>query len=233
MGMLICGYEKLSMVDYDEKIACTVFCGGCNFCCPFCHNAPLVVGNVSAQTLDEREVFDYLQKRRGLVDAVCVSGGEPTLQKDLASFMRRAKALGYLVKLDTNGTRPEVIESLIGEGLVDYIAMDIKNSLEKYPLTVGLEGVDTEAIEKSIELIRHSGVEHEFRTTLVKELHTGQDLEKIAEAISGAQRYFMQKYNDNDGCIAHGFTAFDKAEAESFRSIFEGRVGSVGIRGYK
>lgn len=220
----------MSMVDYDGKIACTVFTGGCNFRCPFCHNASLVLG-VDRQTIDEGEVLEYLTKRRGLVDALVVSGGEPTLQQDLEDFIRKVKGLGYLVKLDTNGTNPDVVEHLIGEGLLDYIAMDVKNSEKKYPLTVDRQ-VDIGVIERSIEIIKNSGVAYEFRTTLIREFHTEDDISKIADMISGAERYYMQKYNDNDGCISHGYSAFDKSEVERFKALFDGKVKSVEIRGY-
>lgn len=230
--MVICGYEKFSMVDYDEKIACTVFTGGCNFRCPFCHNAPLVVGNVAKERMDEQEVLDYLCKRKGLVDAVCVSGGEPTLQPDLQDFVKRVRDMGYLVKLDTNGTRPDVVKELLDKGLLDYVAMDVKNSPEKYAQTVGLDSVDISSISKSIELIKTSGVAHEFRTTLIKEFHSASDIEKIADWISGADAYFMQKYKDNEGCISHGFTAFDKSELEPFVSIMSNKVKKTGTRGY-
>ena len=129
--MIVCGYEKFSMVDFDEKIACTVFTGGCNFRCPFCQNGALVVGNVKAEQIDENEVFDYLQKRKGLVDAVCVTGGEPTLQPDLKDFLRQVRDMGYLTKLDTNGLRPDVLKSVLDEKLVDYVAMDVKNGKNK------------------------------------------------------------------------------------------------------
>ena len=148
------------MVDFDGKIACTVFTGGCNFRCPFCHNAPLVVGNVKSQQIDCDEVFDYLQKRKGLVDAVCVTGGEPTLQPDLCDFLAKVRDMGYATKLDTNGLRPDVVEKILAKGLVDYVAMDVKNSPQKYPLTVGLDRVDISKIQASIDLLNQSGVDH-------------------------------------------------------------------------
>lgn len=218
------------MVDYDGKIACTVFTGGCNFRCPFCHNASLVLGS-DRQYIDECEVLAYLAKRRGLVDALVISGGEPTLQHDLEDFIRKVKGLGYLVKLDTNGTNPDVVEHLIGEGLLDYIAMDVKNSTKKYQITVDRQ-VDIDAIKKSIEIIKNSGVEYEFRTTLIREFHTEDDISKIADMICGAERYYMQKYNDNEGCISHGYSAFDKSDVERFKTLFDGKVKSVEIRGY-
>lgn len=220
------------MVDFDEKIACTVFTGGCNFRCPFCHNGALVVGNVKAEQIDENEVFDYLEKRKGLVDAVCVTGGEPTLQSDLKDFLRKVRDMGYLTKLDTNGLRPDVLKDVLKEKLVDYVAMDVKNSLQKYAVTVGLESVDTSKITESIDTLLSGDVEYEFRTTLIKEFHTTEDIEKIADTINGAQRYFMQKYKDNEECISHGFSPIEKDEAEKFKTFFDGKVAKIGLRGY-
>ena len=221
------------MVDFDGKIACTVFTGGCNFRCPFCHNAPLVVGNLKSQQIDESEVFDYLQKRKGLVDAVCVTGGEPTLQPDLCDFLAKVRSMGYATKLDTNGLRPDVLKAVLDDKLVDYVAMDVKNSPEKYAHTVGVQNVDMGKILGSIQLLKDSGIDFEFRTTLIKEFHTADDVQKIAYLVSGAPRYFMQKYNDNDGCIAHGYIPVPKADAESYKEYFAGKVGMVSLRGYK
>lgn len=221
------------MVDFDGAIACTVFTGGCNFRCPFCHNAALVVGNVKAQQIDESEVFDYLSKRKGLVDAVCVTGGEPTLQPDLCDFLAKVRDMGYATKLDTNGLRPDVLKEVLDKKLVDYVAMDVKNSPEKYAHTVGVLNVDMGKILQSMQMLKDSGIDFEFRTTVIKEFHTADDMQKIAYLVSGAPRYFIQKYNDNDGCIAHGYTPVDKADAESFKRYFEGKVGFVALRGYK
>lgn len=231
--MILCGYEKFSMVDFDGAIACTVFTGGCNFRCPFCHNAALVVGNVKAQQIDESEVFDYLSKRKGLVDAVCVTGGEPTLQPDLCDFLAKVRDMGYATKLDTNGLRPDSLKEVLDKKLVDYVAMDVKNSPEKYAHTVGVYNVDMGKILQSMQMLKDSGIDFEFRTTVIKEFHTADDMQKIAYLVSGAPRYFIQKYNDNDGCIAHGYTPVDKADAEKYIEYFKGKVGKVELRGYK
>lgn len=232
MRMIICGYEKFSMVDYDGNIACTVFTGGCNFRCPFCHNAPLVIGDLRQEKMDSSEVFSYLEKRKGLVDAVCVTGGEPTLQPDLAEFLQKVRDMGYNTKLDTNGLRPDVLEKILSGGLVDYVAMDVKNSPAKYPLTVGLDKVDVNKITESINMLNESGVDHEFRTTLIKEFHTDEDMIEIAKMVKNAPRYFMQKYKDIDGCISHGYTPVDKADVLRFQTYFENSVRTVGLRGY-
>lgn len=230
--MIICGYEKFSMVDYDDKIACTIFTGGCNFRCPFCHNGALVIGDVAAQRIDEEEVIDYLIKRRGMVDAVCVSGGEPTLQPDLGDFLRKVRDLGYLTKLDTNGLRPDVVKNLIDNGLLDYIAMDIKNSPEKYHITTGVKDVDMEKIRQSVDIIMSSGIDYEFRTTMMDELHTAEDMRAIASWIEGAKRYYLQKYKDNEGCIEHGYNPVDLKTAKQYLALFEGKVSKLGLRGY-
>lgn len=230
--MLICGYEKFSMVDFDTKICCTVFTGGCNFRCPFCHNGALVIGDIKAQRIDEEEVFDYLQHRKGLVDAVCVTGGEATLQPGLADFYRRVKDMGYVTKLDTNGLRPDVLEDLLQNGLLDYVGMDIKNSPEKYAMTTGLKDVDLGKINQSMRMLIDSGIDFEFRTTIIKEFHTYEDMAKIADWVDGGKRYYMQKYKDNDGCIEHGFTPVEKSVAEEYAKLFEGKVGIVGLRSY-
>ena len=221
------------MVDYDGKIACTVFTGGCNFRCPFCHNGSLVIGDVKSQEIPLDEVFAYLEKRKGLVDAVCVTGGEATLQHGLAEFYAKVREMGYLTKLDTNGLRPDVLKDLLDKNLLDYVAMDIKNSKAKYALTTGVKDVDLDKINESVEMLKHSNIDYEFRTTLIKEFHDENDMREIAEWVKGAKRYFIQHYNDTEGCISHGFTDFSKSEAEAFVPLFDGKVEQVGIRGYK
>lgn len=230
--MIVCGFEKFSMVDYMGKICCTVFTGGCNFRCPFCHNGSLVVGDVKSNAIDVEDVLSYLRKRKGLVDAVCVTGGEATLQTGLAEFYRSVKAMGYLTKLDTNGLRPQVVRDLLDEGLLDYVAMDIKNSPEKYPLTTGIASVDLDKINESVELLKTCGVNHEFRTTLIEEFHTEDDMKKIADWVSGARSYYVQGYNDAEGCIEHGFTPVSKQKAEKYLELFKGKVAEVGMRGF-
>lgn len=230
--MKINGYEKFSMVDFEGKICCTVFTGGCNLRCPFCHNGALVIGDVKANQIDDDEVIEYLKKRKGLVDAVSVTGGEATLQPDLADFLRRVRELGYTIKLDTNGLRPDVLKSLLDEELVDYVAMDIKNSPEKYAMTVGLKSVDLDKINESMRIVKQSGVNHEYRTTIIEEFHTLEDMQKIADWVSGANAYYMQHYKDSEGCISHGYHEISKATAEKYAELFKDKVGKVGLRGY-
>ncbi|MBR2386976.1 anaerobic ribonucleoside-triphosphate reductase activating protein, partial [bacterium] len=167
--MLIGGVEKTSLIDYPEKLTAVVFTIGCNFRCGYCHNPELIKLKEDSKILDEEDFFAYLEKRKGLLDAVTITGGEPTLQNDLADFIKRVKDMGFLVKLDTNGCSPEILEKLINEKLLDYIAMDIKNSIDNYNKVVR-NFTDKEKILKSINLIMNSGVDYEFRTTTLKSL---------------------------------------------------------------
>ena len=199
--MLIHGFQKMTLLDYPEKVACTIFTAACNLRCPFCHNAGLVTKIESAERIDEAEVLAYLQKRKGILDGVCITGGEPTLQNDLADFIRKIRALGYAVKLDTNGTNPAVLQSLLDEGLLDYVAMDIKNTPEKYAATVGVPSFDVTPIRQSIDLLLAGRVDFEFRTTVVEEYHTPEDIGEIARWLSGAPRYFLQPFVDSGNLI--------------------------------
>lgn len=229
--MFICGTENVSLVDYNEKIATVVFTAGCNMRCPFCHNAELVLCSDDDYRIDEKEIFDFLAKRRTVIDAVVVSGGEPTLQRDLARFIREIRAMGLAVKLDTNGLRPDVLKSLLDEKLLDYVAMDIKNSRAKYSLTAGVN-VDISAICESIRLIMSYAPDYEFRTTVIREFHTEEDFKDIACMIAGAKRYYIQKYKDADTCFEHGFHAPEYAQAVAFRDIVAETVQNVYLRGF-
>lgn len=207
--MNISGFQKLTLLDFPEHTACTLFTSGCNMRCPFCHNTPLVTGTAE-EHYNEEEIFSFLKKRQGIIDGVAITGGEPLLQKDIVSFIRKIKELGFAVKLDTNGSLPEKLSELIKEGLVDFIAMDIKNSEEKYSLTAGCD-IDYTKILKSIELIKNSPIPHEFRTTIVKELHDKNDIEKIARLLGKDEKYYLQQFKDSgnilcEGCSAHSAT---------------------------
>ena len=183
--MQIKGLQKLTLLDYPERTACTVFLGGCNLRCPFCHNASLVIPEKFGESIPEDEFFAFLSSRVGKLEGVCISGGEPTLHRDLANFIKRIKDMGFLVKLDTNGTNPDMLESLISSHLVDYVAMDIKSSLDDYASAVGISDFDTSSIEKSIAILRRGDVDFEFRTTVVLGLHTEENLLKIAKWLEG------------------------------------------------
>lgn len=199
------GFQKMTLLDFPGKVACTLFTGGCNMRCPFCHNALLVTeleqGN---DTWDEAEVLTFLRRRKGLLDGVCVTGGEPTLQPELAPFLRRVKELGYAVKLDTNGTRPEVLRALVWEGLVDYVAMDVKNSPARYALTAGIPATELSGVFTSMDFLLSGTVDYEFRTTVVRELHTEADIAAIADRIAGARRYFLQNFKDSGSLVGAG-----------------------------
>ena len=195
--MNIASFQKFTVVDYPGRVAATVFTVGCCFRCPFCHNPELVLGAQFTVhgNKNEKEFFDFLKTRDGKLDGVCITGGEPTLQRDLVDFMRKIKEMGFLVKLDTNGTRPDVIKKAIDEKAVDYIAMDIKNSLKKYEKTVGTK-VDLDRIKLSVDLIRNSGIDYDFRTTVVPGIHTEKDFDDIVKWIGGSKRYFLQRFRD-------------------------------------
>ena len=178
--MRIQGLQKLTLLDYPEKTACTLFTAGCNFRCPFCHNAALVTHIDNSNFFTEEYVLDYLKKRKGVLDGVCITGGEPLLHKDLPEFIKKVKALGYLIKLDTNGSYPERLQSLIDDGLIDYVAMDIKNTHEKYLATADCSDDELQNVIKSVEILKQNKIDYEFRTTVVKEYHDAEDIKKIA-----------------------------------------------------
>ena len=204
--MKINGFQKLTLLDFPEKVACIIFTAGCNFRCPFCHNASLVTHIDENQNIDEEEIFTYLEKRKGLLDGVCITGGEPLLQSDIKEFIQKIKNMGYAVKLDTNGSYPEKLRDLIENNLVDYVAMDIKNSREKYAETAGIQNLLLDNIEKSISILLENKVDYEFRTTVVNELHTKEDIKNISVLIKGAKKYFIQNFKDSGDIIARNMT---------------------------
>lgn len=228
--MLIKGLQKLTLLDYPTKTACTIFTGGCNFRCPFCHNASLVVDVNEGEKHQTDEVLAFLKKRTGLLDGVCVTGGEPLLQKDINEFLGSVKEMGYSIKLDTNGYSPEKLGEVLEMNLVDFVAMDIKNCKEKYSLTAGID-VDITKIEKSVELIMQKAKQYEFRTTVVKELHTVNDIRSIAEWIQGAPAYYLQSFVDSGDLIEEGYSAHDKGTLEMMKKAAEWFVPNTQIRG--
>lgn len=206
--MKLAGIQKLTLLDYPDKTAACVFTPGCNMRCPFCHNADLVVGAVGPEaestlpSLELDDFFDFLDTRHGLLDGVCISGGEPLLQSGIDDFCREIHERGFLVKLDTNGTNPEKLRTLITEGLVDYVALDVKNSPDRYPQTVGISDFDLSPIRQSIDLLLQENVEHEFRTTVVRELHNDSSLREIARWIKGARMWYLQNFVDSKNVLA-------------------------------
>ena len=229
--MRISGFQKLTALDFPGKIACTVFTPGCNFRCGFCHNAALVTAGEMPEDINAEEVFSYLRKRRGILDGVVLTGGEPLLQSGIGDFLREVKALGYLVKLDTNGSCPEKLEELLKESLVDYVAMDIKNSPEKYAKTCGVKLLDWSKIEKSIDIIMNRAPDYEFRTTAVAQLHNDEDFFAMGELIKGAKSWYIQKFVDSGALIGSGFSAPTKGELRRFAEIASSFAEKVEIRG--
>ena len=228
--MLISGLQKLTLLDYPGKLAATVFFGGCNFRCPFCHNASLVI-NPTEGEITEKELFDFLDSRRGRLEAVCISGGEPTLRPELPSLIYSIKEKGFLVKLDTNGYRPAVLKSLVSDGLIDYVAMDIKNSKEGYARAVGISDFNIAPVCESVEFLMSGNLDYEFRTTVVKELHTAQDMVSIARWIEGAKNYFLQSFLDSGDIIQSGFSPCDALEMRAFLTSILPYVPNAQIRG--
>ncbi len=231
--MQIHGFQKMTLLDFPGKVACTVFTGGCNFRCPFCHNALLVTQIDKGGVIPEAEVLQLLEKRIGLLDGVAITGGEPLLQSDLTDFIRKIKGMGYAVKLDTNGSFPDRLRILLEENLIDYVAMDIKNTVEKYALTVGLEQYDTAAVEESVWLLKSGKVDYEFRTTVVAEYHTVGDFETIGQWIAGAPRYFLQGFTDSGNLIgdADHLHAVPKEIMEQMRAAAAKYVPDTQLRG--
>ena len=207
--MIIKGLQKTTLLDYPDRIACTIFLGGCNLRCPYCHNATLVYCN--GEDISMETLFTFLKSRVGRLEGVCISGGEPTLHSDLPELIARIKELGFLVKLDTNGTNPEMLDELIESGLVDYVAMDIKNSPEKYSTTTGVDcGALLDRIKSSARLLMEGRVEYEFRTTVTVEHHTLSDMAMIGEWLAGAKHYYLQSYREDGEQIVGGFTTPDR-----------------------
>lgn len=227
----IFGIQKMTLLDYPGKIASTLFTGGCNFRCPFCQNSDLVFLQENTAQIPLEELFEFLHKRQGLLEGICLSGGEPLLHPGIDSFLRKIKDLGYPVKLDTNGSFPEKLSQLIAEGLVDYVAMDLKNCREHYAETTGLEAIDIQKIEQSVELLMNGNIPYEFRTTVVRELHSEDDMRRIGEWIRGARAYYLQQYVDSDRVIQPGLHACSIDEMETFRKILLPYVPRTELRG--
>lgn len=229
--MIIKGLQKLTLLDYPGKIACTVFTGGCNLRCPFCHNA-LLVTEQDENFIKEEEFFKFIEERKDRLDGVAITGGEPLIHSDIENFIKKIKDIGYAIKLDTNGTFPEKLKKILDEKLVDYVAIDIKNSPEKYAVTVGVSNLDIEKIKRSVKILMESDVDYEFRTTVPKELFTEDDFEKIAQWIAGAKRYFLQEFKDSGNLIEEGlFTPEKKDVMEKYASIVRKTVKEVEVRG--
>lgn len=226
--MRIGGLQKMTLLDYPGRVACTVFLPGCNFRCPFCHNTPLVTGG--GEDLSEDAFFDFLERRRGLLDGVAITGGEPLLQPELEDFIRHIRSLGFSVKLDTNGAFPAQLEALLSQGLVDYVAMDIKNRPEKYDATAGAS-VRLEDIRRSAFLLMSGGTDYEFRTTVVDELHEPEDFSAIGAWLAGASRYFLQTFVDSGNILSAGMHAASPQKMEHCLAAVRRSIPAAQLRG--
>lgn len=229
--MHIHGFNKSTLLDYPKHLAATIFLGNCNMRCPFCHNASLVLRPQSQPNIPKDEVLGYLKKRKNILEGVCITGGEPTLHIELPTFISQIKELGFKVKLDTNGTNPRMMKELIDKKLIDYVAMDIKNSKDKYVYTTGNKDTSIDKIEESISLLLSKIVDYEFRTTIVRELHTELDMQSIGGWINGAKAYYLQAYSDSGDVISPGFTSPSKETLMVYKSILSPYVELVDIRG--
>lgn len=229
--MNIQGLQKLTLLDYPGKVACTIFFAGCNFRCPFCHNASLVTHIDPEENISREEVLAFLRKRAGILDGVCITGGEPLLAPDLEAFIRAIKALGYEVKLDTNGSNAEKLKHLVKAGIIDYVAMDIKNSPEKYGMTIGIEGYEMSNVMQSAAFLMEGHVPYEFRTTVVREFHKREDFEAIGQWLEGADRYYLQSFVDSGDLIQPGLRGYTKEIMEQALGIVRQYIPASDLRG--
>lgn len=229
--MNIQGFQKTTLLDYPKHVASTIFMGGCNFQCPFCHNGDLVLSPKQNLPIDQQEILSYLKKRKGILDGVCITGGEPTLQENLLPFLSSIKELGLSVKLDTNGYRPEILKRLCREQVVDYVAMDLKGIPEKYPEICGLSKMDLSRICASVSFLLEGRVDYEFRTTVMREFHQKEDFILIGKWIYGADFYYLQSYQLSPQVISPVFSAYTLEEMTSFKEVLQPYVTQVEIRG--
>ena len=233
---MIAGLQKMTLLDYPGKVACTLFLQGCNFRCPFCHNSGLLSG-AGEEGLSKEEFLQFLGKRRGILDGVCVTGGEPTLQPGLEELLRQIKSLGFAVKLDTNGSRPTVLKRLVEEKLVDYVAMDVKNGPDAYGTTVGVPALNLEPIEESLRFLLQGNVAYELRTTVVAQLHDEASVQQMGQWLEGlvpgkkAEKLFLQFFTDRESVLRQGLSAHDRRTMEEFAEILTPYIGKVSVRG--
>ena len=228
--MKICGLNKTTLLDYPGCVSATIFVGGCNFRCPFCHNGDLVLCSDELPKYREEEIFSFLEKRRNVLEGVCVTGGEPTLYNELPEFIKKIKALGYKVKLDTNGSNPKMLKELVKEKLVDYVAMDIKAPVYNYDKVCGVL-VNIEKIKESVDFLKEKIVLYEFRTTVVDKLHCKEDIIEIGKWLVGAENYYLQNYQETDKNLSHGFSSMEEAKLMELKEELEKCVKNVKIRG--
>ena len=229
--MNIQGFQKLTLLDFPGKMACTVFTAGCNLRCPFCHNSRLVIDPEKTSEYSDDEILSYLKKRQGILDGVAITGGEPLLQPDIDEFIIKVRELGFAVKLDTNGTFPDRLKDLVERGLLDYVAMDVKNSPSGYPETVGIGGYDISKIQESISFLIENKVDYEFRTTVVREFHSVFEIDGIGKMIKGAKRHYLQAFVDSGELIGFDLSAVPKEEMLEMQKIMQKYVDSCELRG--
>lgn len=229
--MKICGFQKTTLLDYPEHLAASVFTGGCNFRCPFCHNGDLVLEGGGSESIAVEEILEYLDRRRGILEGICITGGEPSIQKGLEDFIKSVREMGYLVKLDTNGYYPQVLWELLNKGLLDYVAMDIKGSRRGYEAAAGIRGLELARIEESIGILKSNATLYEFRTTVVKGIHVREDFEEIGSWLEGCRAYYLQGYRESENVICPGFGSFSREELEDFCTIAGKYIDKVYLRG--
>ncbi len=229
--MKLAGLQKLTLLDFPGHVACTVFTAGCNLRCPFCHNSELVLPERNPALMDEEDFFSFLKKRQGILEGVCVTGGEPLLQKDIAPFLRRIKDLGFAVKLDTNGCFPNLLRALVEDGLVDFVAMDIKNSPARYGQTAGIPDFDLTPIQESVSFLLSGAVDYEFRTTVAAQLHDEESFRDIARWIAGAKRYALQEFKDSGDILTGGLSPCTPQQMQVFLSILKPHIPGAFLRG--
>lgn len=229
--MIVKGIQKTSMVDYPGLLCATVFTPGCNLRCPFCHNATLVTGGDNGSRIEEEDLLLFLEQRKGRLDALTITGGEPLLQTGVAEFIKKVRALGYKVKLDTNGCFPEKLADLTGAGLLDYVAMDIKNSPDLYGKTVGIEPFDMTPILHSIEILKSGKTPYEFRTTVSRTFHTERSLREAGELIRGADAWYLQAFKDSGNVLGNGIVGYDENTLQNLCKVLAGYAKRVELRG--
>ena len=231
MLMVILGLQKTTLLDYPGKVASTIFTAGCNFRCPYCHNSELVIPPADAIAYSNKELFEHLVAKKKILDGVCITGGEPTIHKDLPDFIKQIKDLGLLVKLDSNGTNPDMLDSLIANHLVDYIAMDIKNSKAKYNEIACMKNFDLSPIEQSVEILKENNIDYEFRTTIIKECHEKSDIVAIGEWLKGANAYFLQSYKESENVLNPIFSAHTIDTLKEFVNLLKPFIPNTQLRG--
>lgn len=229
--MKIYGLNKTTLLDYPGQVAATIFLGGCNFRCPFCQNSSLILNPGSQPEIPEEEVLSFLKKRKGILEGVCVTGGEPTLSPELPAFLKKIRTLGYPIKLDTNGTRPKLLKSLAEQELIQMTAVDIKACPDNYPSSCGMLHPDLNAVKETVEFLKNGTLDYEFRTTVVRELHSEKDFIEIGQWLAGAKAYYLQAYRDSEEVLQPGFSSYTQKELEHFRKILKRTIPLVELRG--